>query len=422
MALAVLALFAVVAVAGLSAPVVVDVDSVHYIDIALGHLADVHQPFSSRALIPLVAGELSNATGLSLDRAFMTLGLLALATLLAALASAQARAQARPIAVFVVVTPLLVDLTQQIYLPDLGHAALVALCLLALYTGRYRLAMLALFVAVLVRESTLLLSVCVVGIALARRQRALALQVGIVTVAGWLLSTFIAGQGQPNIHAANSLVYLAGKVPFNALRNLLGVFMWTDTLAANDPVVYARAPLFAFDVPSWAPLGAIHRVGLYALVPEYPLTTLQTLLTHFGILPFLVLADAWARWRSRGRSLWADLPLAVQVALVYGLIAFVAGTSLGASVHRLIGYGWPAFWLAAPLVFLRRSAQGAPGLGRLAALHFAIAWAPFVLKAAGLSLIPTALVSIAVAVVGGGLTVSRMRWPVETDENAFDPQ
>ncbi len=418
-ALAVLALLAVVAVAALSVPVVVDVDSTHYIDIALGHLADVHQPFSSRALIPLVAGGLSTTTGLSLERSFVTIGLLALATLVAALAVTHARSEVRPAAVLILVTPLLVDLTQQFYLPDLGHAALVALYLLTLYTGRQRLALLALFVALLARESTLLLSLCVIGSALARRQRGLALQTAAVTIAGWSLSMVIAGQGQPNIHGANGLIYLVGKVPFNALRNLLGVFLWTDTLAANDPAVFSHAPLFAFAVPSWAPLGAIHRVGLYALVPEYPLTTLQTLATHFGVLPFVVLADTWARWRRRGRSLWADLPLAVQVALAYGLIAYVAGTSLGASVHRLIGYGWPAFWLAAPLLFLR-SPRGSPGLGRLAALHFVIAWAPFVLRAIGVSLIATALVSIAIAMVGGGLAIRCIRRPVSTAGNVLD--
>lgn len=419
MALAVLALLAVVAVAGLSVPVAVDVDSAHYIDVAQGRLAEVQQPFSSRALIPLVVGGLSNATGLSLERSFLALGLLALATLIAAVALTQAQARVRPVAVFVLATPLLVDLTQQFYLPDLGHAALVALCLLALYMERRPLALLALFVAVLARESTLLLSVCVIGIALARRQRGLTIQAAAVTSAGWLLSMFIAGQGQPNIHGASSLIYLAGKVPFNALRNLAGVFMWTDTLAANDPIVFSRAPLFAFDVPTWAPLGAIHRIGLYALVAEYPLTTLQTLATHFGVLPFVILADAWARWRNRGRMLWAGLPLAVQVSLVYGLVAFAAGTSLGASVHRLIGYGWPAFWLAAPLLYLR-SSQGVSGLRRLAALHFAVAWAPFVLKAAGCDLISTALVSIVVALVGGRLAVRSRQWPASPAEHALD--
>ena len=46
-------------------------------------------------------------------------------------------------------------------------------------------------------------------------------------------------------------------------------------------------------------------------------------------------------------------PLAVQIAFVYGLISCLLGTSLGTGVFRLVGYGWPLFWLALPYLLLK---------------------------------------------------------------------
>jgi len=45
-----------------------------------------------------------------------------------------------------------------------------------------------------------------------------------------------------------------------------------------------------------------------------------------------------------------EAPIWVVIGLLYGLASFLIGPMLGASVNRLIGYGWPAFWLAVPFL------------------------------------------------------------------------
>jgi hypothetical protein len=50
-----------------------------------------------------------------------------------------------------------------------------------------------------------------------------------------------------------------------------------------------------------------------------------------------------------------------RIALAYGLVSFFTGPALGASARRLVGYGWPAFLLAGPLLLVVRIASaGAP--------------------------------------------------------------
>src|SRR4051794_38295528 len=58
-----------------------DGDSQHYIDIASGHIAEVHKPFTMRLLHPFVAGLLSRTTGVEVETAFFLTNLVSLAVL-----------------------------------------------------------------------------------------------------------------------------------------------------------------------------------------------------------------------------------------------------------------------------------------------------------------------------------------------------
>ena len=44
-------------------------------------------------------------------------------------------------------------------------------------------------------------------------------------------------------------------------------------------------------------------------------------------------------------------PLWLRAALVYGLVSALLAPAAGTMLPRLVGYAWPAFWLAAPLLW-----------------------------------------------------------------------
>ncbi len=54
--------------------------------------------------------------------------------------------------------------------------------------------------------------------------------------------------------------------------------------------------------------------------------------------------------RRQVRALWPEAPLWMRAALVYGLIATLLAPTAGTMLDRLVDYGWPAFWLAVPLL------------------------------------------------------------------------
>jgi hypothetical protein len=47
-------------------------------------------------------------------------------------------------------------------------------------------------------------------------------------------------------------------------------------------------------------------------------------------------------------KLSAPAPLAIELAATYGLICYILGPSLGNLTDRLVGFGWPLFWIALP--------------------------------------------------------------------------
>src|SRR5882757_3950949 len=70
-----------IAYAWLMRSVPFDGDSQHYIDIANGHIADIHKPFTMRLLHPVIAGLLSRTTGVEVETAFFLTNVVSLAVL-----------------------------------------------------------------------------------------------------------------------------------------------------------------------------------------------------------------------------------------------------------------------------------------------------------------------------------------------------
>ena len=267
-------------------------------------------------------------------------------------------------------------------------AALLAACLLALHRNKRMLAALLLFALVLSRpESALILAAVVVGFAARRREWTWASGVLGAALTGVLVGEYVTRNAASNVHGMPELAYLFLKLPVNLPTNLLGIQFWTNSARwCDDPVLtLSLSPL---------QLGSIDQVGFCAPDASFPLRTLAALLTTFGVLPVALLyVGRSSGWRSMLNQ------STLSVVLVFGVVMFLLGPAAGKSVDRLIAFGWPAFTIALPLLWVR-TFQGSPPLG-FWLLHFTVTWLPWVfITHFGVSETPAYSLSLVLAVAG----------------------
>jgi hypothetical protein len=160
-----------------------------------------------------------------------------------------------------------------------------------------------------------------------------------------LLVSMLTQSARPNIHEMGGVSYLVLKVVSNSAANLLGITLWSDTYAQTLPHFYPEQPVWKMALPAVLSPGSISEIGIYRFEPWLPLRTLVMMLTTFGLLPFCLFY-----FRGAGVSKLKELPMGVGIALVCGICFWLLGPLTGRSVDRLIGYGWPAFWVAVPVI------------------------------------------------------------------------
>jgi hypothetical protein len=309
-------------------------DSQSYLHMAQNLYGDVVSPFSKRWLYPLLARALENTAHLGWENSFLALNLFAFALLAWCIAASLEIILGKPwLALVLLFTPFPLESLQLAYLPDLFHMALTALLFLLLLKDRLIWALVVLFVSFAVRESTLLF--CLVCAAAGWRYRRRSLLFGslLVLVMSTLLTSRFARLGLPNIHKMPDFLYLALKVPYNFLLNFLGVCLWSEVTPIGHPIATWRMPAFLHVTDKQIGIGFDW---------HFPATTLVVLLTTFGNAP-VFLAGFVRRWRAA-----LEAPLAIQLAFFYGTLCYLVGPSLGGWTDRLVGYGWPVFWLALP--------------------------------------------------------------------------
>jgi len=79
------------------------------------------------------------------------------------------------------------------------------------------------------------------------------------------------------------------------------------------------------------------------------LNTFLGLLTNFGIGPVLFVSVIKRNYQ----CIFHESPVWLLIAMSYGILSYLIGTSIGADVTRLVAYGWPAFWLVTPILMLK---------------------------------------------------------------------
>ena len=341
-------------------------DSGWYRMMASGHGDEAPRPFANRVLHTGLAAGLMDIGGFGADTAFLVLGLVSLFVFLAALMSLLRDLGSSRLAIAVFAAPLLIFLLRDNSLPDLPHAALTALAFLAL-RRRPALALPVMFALGLTRESSLLLA-GILAIVLWRDGRRIpAAALPAATIAGAVLAWSLGGGSETmNVHRIGAPLYILLKAPFNLSLNLLGLELWANTFNYCDPP-------WAWHLPGRLSLGTVDTIGVCGMNAQRPVFLAAHVLGTFGILPALLLGLR----RRTGRLLTQDTPVWIRAALVYGLAALALTPALGAATARLLGYAWPAFWIAAPLLLAplaRDLPDAARTIRRLAILHLSCGW------------------------------------------------
>lgn len=222
-------------------------------------------------------------------------------------------------------------------------------------------ACLMLFPLMLARESTLLTLECFL-IAGCRRLRKLEVTaaVGAVGVAMVIVKRLTAN-ALPNVEHISPMLYLVAKMPWNFMRNVLGIGMWANVYPG------CAAPTWQMAVY----LGPLTAIGTCGYFPEVQGELLGFGLTVFRLLPLRV-------WLVRKQTLQTGKreDLKLRFSLIYGTISFLMAPLLGETFVRLYGYGWPLFLVALPRLLGRSGANFRSGCAAAAflALHWFAAW------------------------------------------------
>jgi hypothetical protein len=325
-------------------------DSSHYLKIAAGHTELVEQPFASRQLGPRVAAGLGRLLGGDLHRGFLLQGFLSLAfamgvTCWLALRSAAPRWMLPAIQL----VPSWAVLVQYLVLPDLWYAALLAGLLVMLEREWYVAAAVWMLPLMLSRESTSLTLVCFL-VAAWPGLKAPGLKAGrwvvaavaiVAALVGSVVVAKLAVGSRPNVEHLPQTVYMFAKLPWNFLRNVVGVMPWSD---ANPEL--CKVPVWSFPFH----LGPVHALGVCGFSFMQQLLALEGTLTNFGLLPLLTVVVWWRTGGLRSRRGQRRSAL-LRFALLYGGVSFVLAPLLGAGFVHLMQYAWPLFLVGLPGLF-----------------------------------------------------------------------
>jgi hypothetical protein len=255
-------------------------------------------------------------------------------------------------------------MVRECFLPDLFYTVILAALFLLQPKKAVPIAVLF-FLLQVTRDNTLLLVLCTIAVAVVKKRKTLALSAMAGSIVGVSVTAIVAVTA--NRHGLAGGAYLVLKLPFNFLRNVVGIPLWTNTLDFCKPWI-------AFDVPSWAHLGSIRAIGVCPVYHGAQILALWSVVSLFGALPLFVIGCILRR----RRTLFLTCTPWELVIFAYGLTSFLAGLCTGASIYRLTGYAWPAFWLGGPILLDRLYAAHSSTVSSFLVLNATMLWLPYV--------------------------------------------
>ncbi len=262
-----------------------------------------------------------------------------------------------------------------IYIQDMFAAALTALLLLLLRSSEPNSQFpipcspfpipLILFLLQLTRESSALLSLVLIALALWRRRWRLAVGAFAAMAAGMAVVAWANRDALPSANGLDGGVYLVAKAVANGVRNFTGVIPWNDGYAARMPWYYPDPPVWKCALPAFLQMGNVHEVGIYKFMPGVVLRTFALWLLYFPgviLLFFKGVSTTTGQQDNRSAILNSQFsihnsPFYIQYSLVVGLVFWLLAPFSGPSLDRLVGYAWPLFWVALPMLFIHNQPQ-----------------------------------------------------------------
>jgi hypothetical protein len=319
-------------------------DSSHYLKIAAGHTETVMQPFASRQLGARVAAALASLLHAGIHTGFLIEATLSLIFAMGVTCWLALQTSApRWLLLALMLVPSWVLLVQYLVLPDLWYAALLAGLLLLLAKKHWFAAALMMLPLMLSRESTSLTLICFLiaawpRIDAKRRWQVAATAISSAVVGSVVVSRLAAGS-QPNGEHLPQAIYLFAKLPWNLMRNVLGILPWSD---ANTQLCTVPAWSMNVNLPFHSPVHALGVCG-FSLIQQG--LAIEGTLTNFGLLPLLVAFLWWRHRKHLGRT------ALLRFALLYGGVSYLLTPLLGAGFVHLMQYAWPLFLVATPQLF-----------------------------------------------------------------------
>jgi hypothetical protein len=367
-------IFFVIVALGSGAEHKVSPDSDSYIALAKGQLDQTYAPFSNRILYSFLILAASRVTGLPVETLFHVAGVVFAAALVAVtmLLIAKFAGGMTPhakglLALLLVGAPWSVSLYAIYFLPDLLNTVLIGLFFLTF--PRHRVwAFLFMFLAFLTRESTLVLSAAVVGETLYEGRWTAGFAPVSVSGAATLVVHYAGKFMEPNVHNLSGFTYLTYKVVHHGARNLFGL----DFLSNRSYFYNAYKAVAEFHLPDWKIFGGTTTVAFLGFDPLLPVHTTWAFGTTFGVAPYIVLV----MFIRQGRELFAAMPTAVRIALVYSLFGFVSAPFLGSAVERYVSSAWPVVGVVLPWLVSHARIQVS---ARLVVAHIVACWQMYLL-------------------------------------------
>jgi hypothetical protein len=314
-------------------------DARFYIAMATGDYSQVMQPFASRQLGALLVTGWMHLLHGTVESGFLIEGTASIVFMLVAIYYLTLKTTAPRWFLFAMAfVPFWSFLLQDLVLPDLWYSALLALLLLMLEEEHMLAAAVMMFPLMLSRESTSLTLVCFLIAAWKRLRWTHRVVAVISALAGSVVVKHLAMRAQPNSENLPESIYMLAKVPWNFMNNVLGLVPWS-----NVNTQFCAVPRWALPVH----LGRVHEIGVCGFSATGWALISEAILSEFGLLP-LLLAILW--WRSRKLNTPRVL---LRFTLFYGAASLVLAPVLGTWFARLIGYAWPIFFVALPLLFDR---------------------------------------------------------------------
>lgn len=313
-----------------------DSDSMFYLAMSQGEMGWIPAPFRQRILQPLLSGGLSSVFGFGVGHAIVAILSFAFFArgLWLLLRSQGVRGELILAAMGGFWLPALVT---EMFLPDLMGAAIFVWILVCFLRKQEWAAALLFVPLIMVRESYILAALILLVLGVRERRFKLPAMVLASAGVGYWLSGWLAGPGE-NTHSLSGGLYLILKMPFNAIKNMFGLPIWTNTLAEH----FTIPPIWKTDLPQFLQIGNFKEIGVTAWQPQTFALNWLLFLFSFGLLSLYFLSRFRSVARFRGEQ-WMEWCKWV------GIVSFVLAPLSGASIHRLYPYAWPLFVIVIPI-------------------------------------------------------------------------